>query len=82
MFDTNPNKQGQDELEQPEKGTQFGELDDSGIGTDLTLEWDSNDPDLHKHLREESQADEPAKSRKDNEEDYYRYFKEAGLPDG
>jgi hypothetical protein len=53
----------------------FGEFDDTGIGADLTLEWDSTDPDLHSHQTQPSQTE-------DEGEDYYRYYREAGLPDG
>ena len=82
MLNIQPNKQGQARQEPPiSTGNRFGEFDDSGTGTDLTLEWDSNDPDLHTHLAEAGPVDEFAKSGSDNDEDYYRYFKEAGLPD-
>ena len=29
------------------KISRFGQFEDTGIGPDLTLEWDSTDPDLH-----------------------------------
>lgn len=67
-------------------GGLFGEFDDTGVGTDLTLEWDSSDPDLHAHMREVVTADELAETRPwivstSDEEDRFRHFREAGLPD-
>jgi hypothetical protein len=92
MLNIKPNKQERDELAQTRgddlgkglpdsKGGQFGEFDETGTGTDLTLEWDSNDPDLHMHQIDLSQTNELAKSAVDKDETFYRYFREAGLPD-
>jgi hypothetical protein len=65
---------------------QFGEYDATGVGTDLTLEWDSNDPDLHAHMREFAPANELTAQRSwiastSDDEDRYRHFHEAGIPD-
>jgi hypothetical protein len=59
-----------------EHAGRFGEFDNTGIGADLTLEWDSSDPDLHSHLMNwRSQEGE-------NEiEDLGWDWKEAGIPD-
>lgn len=54
---------------------QFGEFDESGIGTDLTLEWDSTDPDLHAHLRQADQTDE------DDAENHSWHRDDMGIPD-
>jgi hypothetical protein len=54
---------------------QFGELDETEIGTDLTLEWDSNDPDLHAHLAESVQEG------KDDAADFGWNVDEMGIPD-
>lgn len=76
----------QSSVQTPGASGRFGEYDETGVGTDLTLEWDSNDPDLHDHMRQVATVKELAKtgkwiiSRKDDE-DRYRYFNEAGLPD-
>jgi hypothetical protein len=67
------------------RGGQFGEFDETGLGTDLTLEWNSSDPNLHAHMSEEAPANELPDTRKwivwSDEEDRYRHFNEAGLPD-
>ena len=42
----------------PSTAGRFGDFDATNTGTDLTLEWDSNDPDLHMHLAEAAGADE------------------------
>ena len=81
MLNINLNELEQAEVTRPTRGSQFGEYDDTDIGTDLTLEWDSNDPNLHEHLIEARQASEQAKRKSAADEEYYRYFKEAGLPD-
>jgi len=83
MLDTKRTIQEQMEPAQPQLGrvSRFGEFDDTSTGTDLTLEWDSNDPELHDHLAQMAQSNERAEPRSEGEEDYYRYFNEAGLPD-
>lgn len=44
-------KPEQVEVSKP-KSIWFGEFDETGVGPDLTLEWDSVDPDLHARLEE------------------------------
>jgi hypothetical protein len=82
MFDAKRSIQEQMEPAQPHLGrvSRFGEFDDTGTGTDLTLEWDSNDPELHDHLAQMGQSNEWVEPRSEGEGDYYRYFNEAGLP--
>jgi hypothetical protein len=59
----------------------FGEFDETGTGTDLTLEWDSNDPDLHARTAETSREAVPGLKATTDDSDRYRHFREAGLPD-
>jgi len=54
---------------------QFGELDETGFGTDLTLEWDSNDPDLH------SRQVDSGREGKDDAADLGWNVDEMGIPD-
>jgi hypothetical protein len=66
--------------ERPARAGQFGELDEtdlrpSSFGTDLTLEWDSNDPNLHAHLVESVQEG------KDDATDSGWNVDEMGIPD-
>jgi len=63
------------ESERPAMAGQFGELDETDIGTDLTLECDSNDPDLHVHVAKSVQEG------KDDPEDTGWNVDEMGIPD-
>jgi len=82
----NDHGSAQTSVETPNTFGRFGEYDESGVGTDLTLEWDSNDPDLHNHMRQVATAKAISKTdkwivAKKDDEERYRYFDEAGLPD-